>query len=401
MKLTAAICVITRIIAQLIFSSSVGVGAIAVETTARKRLGNKSFIQKKERGAIRSIASSQELQDLSSSLTQRKPGSLSYFKGWKHWCLLALESIRHDLSLNLPYPSDRAKFENLFFRLGVAADFGDMPSFSDPGARSGYALEFFCRARNLADLYFDSLNPSFTFPEYWVEAMMKTPMLGGDEQPYNMVSLGGGPGFDFVGAAMVSSFVTSTSEKHPRSIKATIFDYEEGWGDLIEAMGESTISVLQQPNMSCGWGGKCDITKSLNDPSNSGCLKVIDSTQLWTCQYCVAENANLLRDSHYVFFHDLFENARDGAIFIFTEVHPRIWPEFYKLMDVHCPYMQVGFNKNGRQMLLRKGSDQAQTSPLISEKDKEFLNKFEDLARFHTRKINSGWKRQIPKIRGS
>ena len=30
-----------------------------------------------------------------------------------------------------------------------------MPSFEDAGSRSGYALDFFCRSRMLADILFD------------------------------------------------------------------------------------------------------------------------------------------------------------------------------------------------------------------------------------------------------
>ena len=422
------------------------IDAFAVETKARKRLGKKSFIQKKERGNLQKIASPEDLKELASSYAARKPGSNSYWKGWKHWCVLAIESIRYDLSGNLPYPADKAKFENLFFRLGVAADVGEMPSFSDAGARSGYALEFFCRARNLADLYMDAFNPSYTFPEHWVETMLATPMLGGgasnvnrvddgdgygyadkdkDIGPYEMVSLGGGPAFDFVGAALASSFSTYTNSNKntdsnaitvgggsgtspiPREIKATILDYEEGWGDLVEAMNVSTRNILQQSHLhsqlSCEWGGKCDITKPLKDPSNVACMKAMHSTELWTCQYCVAENANRLRESNYIFFHDLFEHAKDGAVFIITETHPRIWPEFYELIKEHCTYMQIGFNKNGRQMLLRKrsASDPEQTAPLISNQDRELVEKFENISRYHERKINSGWTRQAQKVRGS
>jgi len=294
-----------------------------------------------------------------------------------------------------------------------------MPSFEDAGARSGYALEFFGRAANLSNLYVDALNTDFVFPHYWVEAMHETPMLAGHagmkEEPYRMVSLGGGPGFDFVAAALASSFSATTREKEsssaPNKIKATILDYEEGWGDLVKAMGISTSKVLQQPDFTCEWGGKCDITKPLHHPSNTACLGAISTTHLWTCQYCVAENANLLKESKYVFFRDLFENALDGTIFVITETHPRIWPDFCALMEKYCPYMYIGFNNNGRQMLLRKSSNSQQTRTQtqtnqqslmrMNEKDRLLLAKFQDIDRYQKRKIESGHMRQAPKIRGS
>ena len=63
--------------------------------------------------------------------------------------------------------------------MGVASDVGLMPSFEDPGAWSGYALEFFCRARNLADLYVDASKPNYKFLEGWVEGLMESIMLKG------------------------------------------------------------------------------------------------------------------------------------------------------------------------------------------------------------------------------
>lgn len=383
---------------ELIFQGFVY--AIAVESTARRRLGKKSFIRKQEENTLKKIATPDELNALASTFVNRTPGSNSFWKGWLTWRIQAIESIRYDLSQSLPHPTDKIKFENLFFRLGVAADMGEMPSFSDAGARSGYALEFFARARNLGDLYIDALtlNSNFAFPCFWLESMLETPMVGADgQEPYHMVSLGGGPGFDFVGAALASSFSAKTSEKvQSRTIEATILDYEEGWGDLVEAMGRSTSRILQEP-FSCKWGGKCDITKPLNDPSNSACFEAMDATQLWTCQYCVAENAKLLRESKHIFFRDLFENARDGAMFIFSETNPRAWPDFFKMMEAHCPYMQIGFNKNGHQMMLRKGSNRNQMKPLISQSDRRLLCRFEDIHRLHERKMTAGWERQEQK----
>ena len=72
------------------------------------------------------------------------------------------------------------------------------------------------------------------------------------------------------------------------------------------------------------------------------------------------------------------------------------------MIEEFCPYMQVGFNKNGRQMLLRKSlesDDQQQSEVLIGEEDLKLVRKFEELGRYHERKINSGWVRQAPKRR--
>jgi hypothetical protein len=374
----------------------------ADKTIARKRLGKKSFIQRQERGKLRHIPSSEELQELAVNSSLRHPGSINHRKAWKRWSVMAIDAIRYDLSANLPCPVDKQKFENLFFRLGVAADKGIMPSFEDESSRAGYALEFFCRARNLADLLMDVLNPQYEFPDDWRAAVLKTPMLRGDDtgitgDSYNMISLGGGPGFDSVALSLAASFSAYGKESSP--INAIILDYEEGWCDLVKAMDESTRNVLQQPNLSCEWGGKCDITKGFGDPINTVCLQEIGNAQMIVCQYCVAENAHLLRGSGFIFFRDMFEKASIGALFIFTETAPRIWPDLCELMEEYCPYMQVAFVRNGRQMLIMKFD--CKTNLFMREEDERQRRVFQDMSKDHTRKISSGWERQEQKIRGS
>ncbi len=381
--------------------SSVSGFAVEVNTKGRKRLGKKSFIYKQERNAEIQIASNSEIRDLASKNTVKTPGSKSQIKLWHQWVDLTISSIRYDLSCNLNVPADTARFENLFYNLGVAADNGQMPSFEDPGARSGYALEFFCRARQLADLFLDSLIPDYTFPDFWVDEMMKTPMLGGGRdasaRPYRIVSLGGGPAFDFVGVALAAMFSASGEECAP--MHATIYDYEEGWGDLVESMDVATRNILQQSQLSCQWGGKCDITKPISHENNSAFAPELGVNDMFVCQFCIAENANLLRESNFVFFKELFEKSAEGSIFIFTETTPRIWPELYDVVEEHCRYMEVGFNQKGRQMLLKKGKVNMNAVALNSC-DTDLLMDFREIATRHQRKLDSGYTRQVRKIRG-
>lgn len=375
-----------------------------VETTARKRTGRQSYLHKQSHGGLPDIATSQEIRDLGISLSLRRPGSNSFFKGWINWRTRVIDAIQHDLSKNLPHPADRSSFENLFFRLGVASDTGEMPSFSDAGARSGYAIEFFCRARNLADLYIDTLNPAYTFPEHWVESMKGTEILGGggEGEQLNVVSLAGGPGFDHVSAALVATFCSyepsggATAPKQA-ALNVTVFDYEDGWGDLVQAMNDSTQRVLENDGIVCSWGGRCDITKSIFDEANSACQPLLHSAQVWSCQYCVAENAQRLRESDWIFFTELASHAAPGSMFILSEVHPRLWPDVLSAVERNCSSMQVGFNRSGRQMLIRKGTDPSQDEVTISNKDRELVRRFRELDGYHTRKIESGWTRQAPK----
>ena len=257
---------------------------------------------------------------------------------------------------------------------------------------------------------------------------------------YNVVSLGGGPGFDYVGIALATSFCSnhrqsSSSEMDVREehtgdnvqINVSIFDHEEGWEDVVHAMGDTVNRVLGNTtgNTNCIWGGRCDITKSLlNDPINAACLDLIysngrddDAPGLYVCQYCIGENAIEMRASDHVFFRELFDVAKFGSTFVFTEAHPRTWPDFYNLFEEKergsSNYrMEMGFHKNGRRMLLRKirisnvmidADDEEKVRPhrrmIISDGDLELVRKFEKIGRLHESNMSSGFRRQVPKIR--
>lgn len=228
---------------------------------------------------------------------------------------------------------------------------------------------------------------------------------GGEEfsrECNNLISLGGGPGFDFVAAALISSFNAGMhGEISP--IKATILDYESGWSTLVNAMGNATNNILSsKEQMTCSWGGVCDITKPLDHPSNVACLAHINSTAtIWTCQYCVAENAIALRDSDYVFFRNLFEKVPVGTVFIFSETTPRLWPEFYSLLLEECEKnkdiaLNIGFPyKRGPLMVIQK--NMKSSSPMINNKDLRALQAFEKYSEKHDQLMDTGWERQKSK----
>jgi hypothetical protein len=95
-------------------------------------------------------------------------------------------------------------------------------------------------------------------------------------------------------------------------------------------------------------------------------------------------------------------------MFIFTEVHPRAWPDFYNLIEVECTYMHIGFSKSGRRMILRKMKctnnavynndilldEKMRHDVIISERDFELIKQFEELGRLHERNMLSGYRRQ-------
>jgi hypothetical protein len=425
--------------------------------------------------ATSNIATPDELHILATNTLQhRKRGSKNVIKAWLHWRTAAIDAIRCDLSHRLLEEtttsqivssssssnidndnSCTSRFEDLHYKLGVAADTGlngDGILFNNAIARCGYAVNFlFSRATNLADLLIDSWNSkssSSSSPSNLIIEMLWNDdddddelnilsYTNNDRGSYSVISLGGGPGFDYVGVALASSIVSyynpalrsnddddniqqqqqQLTQNIMHRINVTVFDYEVGWQNIVTAMSDSTRHILHHSTnyVSCTWGGQCDITKSLYDPINNACQTQLINAKddsvppaLYICQYCIAENVISLRTSKYIFFHQLFDTAIVGSMFIFTEVHPRAWPDFLSLITDHCPYMHMGFSKSGRRMILRKMKcssnivdidaslldEKMQHDDIISERDLELINKFEELDRLHEKNILSGYRRQ-------
>jgi hypothetical protein len=360
-----------------------------------------------------SIAASTELlQKLVQDNNKRTPGSLRYRKSWRHWSELAIDAIRHRLSQSLPTAADPDGFSKLWFSLGVAADQGEMPSFADAGSRAGYALDCFCRARMLADFLFD-LEANPTIPEHWKrgagESTLRNPLTmagapNGNYKTCRLVSIGGGPGYDYVGAALLATYSGGCI-----AVDATIFDYEEGWHDLVDSMAHSTAMVFPHDH-TCRWGGTCDITKSLQDSANQSLLTTIATADLIVCQYCIAENANALRDSNFGFFRDLLHRVKEGALLVVTETTPRLWPDFVDAVhgsagnNVQAALVNnVGRGKSGPHVVLRKVDEgsAAMHNIVSTATNREMCVEFRQMQADHDRKLADNWKRQKRKIPGS
>jgi hypothetical protein len=501
------------------------------QSVKKRRSGKSSFLYKQEQqqqqllveadedsvdttSSISSSAAAAEeicLLGLAQKHSNKRAGSSQYKKAWTHWLSAAVESIRNDLGSNLLSEGGvlsnnntddimmnqkvTEEFEKLFFDLGVAADIGIMPSFQNQQARIGYSLEFFCRARSLAEFFLETNVDIFNaadqdknkYPKFWSNTLINNecPILASSSSSsplspspsettttYEIVSLGGGPGFDFVGVALAATFSwyaqsndNDNSFNNNMNIHVSVLDYEEGWKNLVNAMDGSTRSLLTTahvpssslslsaattiPSLSCDWGGKCDITKSLlHDPVNVHCLNLVHGrgdeeknnsnddeegtaqpppptaspAKLWICQYCVAENAELLRKSNFVFFKELIEVIPVGTLLLLTEVVPRLWPEFVHQLDNDglLSYVEIGFCKgyHGKQFMLQKKRTTIESSSTSCSDDEEVHNNqgpfeqfdhrtreqlihFEKISVCHDRKVQSGWERQERKANES
>ena len=117
----------------------------------------------------------------------------------------------------------------------------------------------------------------------------------------------------------------------------------------------------------------------------------------------MAENANRLRDSDFCFFTDLFEEAANDTIFIFTEVTPRVWPDIVDMIQQSYGDKQQGFQVdflrgmrgNGQQMIIQK-----REGAVICPEDLAVCDIFRELQQAHQRKIDNGFRRQPKKVPG-
>ena len=100
---------------------------------------------------------------------------------------------------------------------------------------------------------------------------------------------------------------SSRPDGMPTTIAVAILDIEEGWRDVVSAVGESARRILGggpddadavtvASSTHVVWGGRCGVARSLYDPINSDCLDLVGRyARLYAIQYCVGENTSSIR----------------------------------------------------------------------------------------------------------
>lgn len=306
----------------------------------------------------------------------------------KEWLLKLKEIIEHDNQLPAV---DKDATTELICALGCAADEGIMPSFSLSGARSGYTIDkLVSRTSRIADLLLEAF-----------------PSEHGSDDLYQMlssriISLGGGPGFDFLGACLLGNYILCAEgiEKGRLSsipIDTVVLDYEPGWREYNTAMLHAVnqhpyrCASATEPSQYTSRFGTCDITMSLYDPTNAELKLALGATEdsspqkpvLVIAAYVVAENALLLRRQNFELFRNLLQISPIGSAILFVETTHRLWPEIlqaaYEGADADATQadLQVSFPrvscKRGFAMCIRKVSiplkECSEKLPLSSEVD--------------------------------
>jgi len=402
-----------------------------------------------------------QLQQMLINTRRQRVGSKRFEASYGHWCHEVVASLRYHLWLHLPVRPNTETYGALYYELGQAADQGTIrpQSFTDAGARSGYAVEFFCRARLLMDLLLDKYltvrmqkqkkqqhtdvcavsieggkneNESHNseecqipdiyatkFCNYYDYSSSNSNATESNEESFvttttmKVLSLGGGPGYDFIGILLADQI--GTAGYSTTRIEALVFDYQEGWANLVHAMNTSTQTALINTQQSCvTWGGGCDITLPLTHASNAACLDALSTSDVIVCQYCVAENANRLRASDFCFFRDVFDQAALGTVIIISEVTPRLWPELVDLLyqrqqeqhlllqpdREHDIGFDVDFVRAKKRYIAPQLMIQKRRGGRIRPLDLVACQEFSHLKELHQRKMKSGFQRQSKKVKG-
>lgn len=219
----------------------------------------------------------------------------------QQWCVYFKSKLpfiyhQHALSKRMVDQGD-----TLCKTLTKAVELGEMPSFQNKDARIGYTWKKRNRVGNLGYLL---LTKDL--------AVLRNRILSA--LPIRVASFGGGPGYDLVGLHLFQTF----ARKRPPNLSGTIFEFEAGWSNTI-----SQVNAALDTNFDFQHG---DLTQPLPDvPSNW------HTYQLYTFSFVVMENAKILFESKFIFFHQLFNAVSINATIIFTDSTHRLWRSLYQV----------------------------------------------------------------------
>ena len=306
---------------------------------------------------------------------------------WRLYARTTLRAIRTRVATGTGLSSSRRRAvdheatSRLLAALSASASSGEMPRFDEAGALAGYTtFHLINRAGKVADLLrvaasskrrLSVASPSWSaVPSAVPSAVLSAvpsalpsvvaPAHGCSGAPCRapvglapsvVVSLGGGPAYDFAALAMLRAYEAmeaGTGEGEP--LQVHVLDFELGWKADAEAVSEATCTVLSTTLRGGGGGGgdgiggrlsgrldngvahqmlfgKCDLTQPLEAVSNAAVRSALPHARLFICSYVICENAQRLRATGYTFFADLMAAAAPGTVLAFSETTHRQFPE--------------------------------------------------------------------------
>ena len=165
-----------------------------------------------------------------------------------------------------------------------------------------------------------------------------------DDQQVNIISCGGGPGYDHVSLCLVAKFLHDIQPQHMlmkrRRIKTQVFDlFDESWQPVMmilnECLDDDTNNRIDNTNssdtMTMHHG---DLRLGLDDINNTDLAQALEHVDIICIQFCLHENASFIvvedddHDQPHIrgIMHDLFEHSAMGTVMIITDSVNTLFP---------------------------------------------------------------------------
>lgn len=218
-----------------------------------------------------------------------------------------MKSVLDELYVRIPEDNSQTKDDKIRAKLtfleqqyaGLAK--GNRIDYSDIVTRFAYIYRY---VTSHANLVYQLISSSTDLADLF------------ERDKVNVACIGGGPGSEFLG---ILKFMIH--EKKDSFLRCTLFDKEQSWGECWNDVDEKLesqirITTIYQP---------FDVTQSSTWVGHTKYLK----SDLFTMVYFMSEIASLQSDAE-AFFSNLFENAKEGALFLYIDNNNA---QFYNWFD--------------------------------------------------------------------
>ena len=244
-------------------------------------------------------------------------------------------------------PIDVKAGEALHMALKHVCARGVMPDFSHSGALAHYAVENLTQRaqKTTAVLLLDEARPLLT-----------SLLLSPTRPTLRVAAVGGGPGFEAVGLAVLASFLRVAIE-----VECLSMDIEPRWGPVLAAVvggtcdlaGNPCCDVVHPEHLRAGDRPRLALevepepeqeqahvagltprhrvafvaSDCLTGRAGSELLLAAPTMDLFTFNYCMVENAKALRADGFCYLRKVFAAAAVGAVFMFMDASYHLWQE--------------------------------------------------------------------------
>ena len=203
-----------------------------------------------------------------------------------------------------------------------------------------------------------------------------------DNGAVNVISLGGGPGYDHVAMCLVAKFLhdiqPQRSMMRKRSIRTQVFDlFDKDWEPIMMRLNDCMRQSLEDGNNNHEIEGNthrnsgvtmhhADLRLGIDDTSNADLAQALESVNIICIQFCLHENASFLvedcanRDDNEDpkqqrlggVMKDIFHHAPKGTTMIVTDSSNTLFPPLkYTANDYGWVYLgDEEMRKDGRKL---------------------------------------------------